>query len=338
MERVMERIGMRRAVLALLLVPVVAAVGCDQGSSQKSAASSEETRLEGLPESLSRRPDEALDRILIPEVFRREQERRLAEAMADLEARPDDVEALIWAGRRLGYLARYREAIDLYSQGIEAFPEDPRLYRHRGHRFLTLRRFNNAAADLEVAARLMSQRPDEVEPDGLPNERGIPTSTLRSNVWYHLGLAYYLQGDHADARKPYRRGLQASRNPDMLCAMAYWAYLNLVRLGEQAEAAVVLLAIDSEMDIIENHDYHRLLMVFMGDEDAEELWAEARTSGSLSLATVGYGLGTWHLLNGDQEQAVQIYNQVLEEGQPSSFGFIAAEAEMARLPTPAPNS
>ena len=55
--------------------------------------------------------------------------------------------------------------------------------------------------------------------------------------------------------------------------------------------------------------------------------------GWFDLATVGYGIGTWRLLEGDQEAAMLIYTEVLEKGQPSSFGFIAAEAEMARLPT-----
>lgn len=324
---------MKRLVLAILIVTAIPVMSCGQDSKKKSPGTSAELSTEGLPEILAGRPAEALDRILLPEAFRREQERLLAEAMAELEARPDDVEALIWAGRRLGYLARYREAVDLYSQGIESFPEEPRLFRHRGHRFLTLRQFDRAVADLEIAARLMRGRPDTVEPDGLPNERGIPTSTLQSNVWYHLGLAYYLQGDFAAAREANRKGLRVSRNPDMLSAMAYWSYLNLLRLGDQEKAAEVLLAINDEMDIIENHDYHRLLMIFKQGQDPEELWTEARTSGSLSLATVGYGAGTWHLLEGDQGAAALIFEEILEKGQPSSFGFIAAEAEMARMPT-----
>jgi tetratricopeptide (TPR) repeat protein len=324
---------MKRLVPVILILIVIPALACRQHSSREPPASSVEPEIEGLPTSLARRPEETLDRILLPEAFRKEQERLLAEAMEQLEAQPDDVEALIWAGRRLGYLARYHEAVDLYSEGIESFPEEPRLYRHRGHRFFTLRQFDRAAADLEIAARLMSGRPDRVEPDGLPNERGVPTSTLQSNVWYHLGLAQYVQGDFSAARQAYRKGLRVSRNPDMLSAMAYWSYLNLLRLDRQAEAAEVLLAIDTEMDIIENHDYHRLLMVFKGEQDAEELWTEARTSGSLSLATVGYGVGTWYLLEGDQAGAALIYAEILEKGQPSSFGFIAAETEMARLPS-----
>ena len=324
---------MKRLRLVILVLAVIPVIGCRQESRSSSVDPSAENDAVGLPAGLVGRSAEALDRILLPEEFRRQQERLLAEAIVALENRPDDVEALIWAGRRLGYLARYLEAVDLYTQGIEDFPEEPRLYRHRGHRLFTLRRFSRAAADLEIAARLMAGLPDEVEPDGLPNERGIPTSTLQSNVWYHLGLAYYVQGEYALAREPYRDGLRASRNPDMLSAMAYWSYLNLLRLDRQAEAAEVLLAIDTEMDIIENHDYHRLLMVFKGEQDPEELWTEARTSGSLSLATVGYGVGTWYLLQGDQAAAEVIYAEVLEKGQPSSFGFIAAEAEMARMPT-----
>ncbi|NNF29584.1 MAG: tetratricopeptide repeat protein, partial [Gemmatimonadetes bacterium] len=63
----------------------------------------------------------------------------LAAAREALEANPDDPEAWIWVGRRLGYLQEYREAIDVYSQAIQRFPDDPRLYRHRGHRYISVR-------------------------------------------------------------------------------------------------------------------------------------------------------------------------------------------------------
>jgi hypothetical protein len=135
----------------------------------------------------------------LPAEVRRDREAKLAEARAAVEARPDDPDALLWLGRRTAYLGRYREAIEIFSRGASRFPRDARFLRHRGHRHLSLRRFDLAAADLEAAARLVAGRPDEVEPDGLPNAAGIPTSTLHSNIWYHLGLARYLQGDFAAA-------------------------------------------------------------------------------------------------------------------------------------------
>ncbi len=118
---------------------------------------------------------------------------------------PTDVDAIIWYGRRTAYLGRYRDAIRIYSNGIELHPEDARLYRHRGHRFISTRQLDKAIADFEYAAALIEGTDDEIEPDGLPNALGIPVSTLHSNIWYHLGLAYYLSGDYERAAAGLRR-------------------------------------------------------------------------------------------------------------------------------------
>ena len=64
---------------------------------------------------------------------------QLATAVADWEKNRDDADALIWVGRRTAYLGRYREAIGIYSDGIKRHPNDARFYRHRGHRYLTVR-------------------------------------------------------------------------------------------------------------------------------------------------------------------------------------------------------
>ncbi|MFZ0063801.1 MAG: tetratricopeptide repeat protein [Pyrinomonadaceae bacterium] len=118
-------------------------------------------------------------------------EARLNEARARYEAEPNNPEAAIWFGRRLGYLGRFTEAIEVYSSGIKRFPHDARFYRHRGHRYITLRKFDQAIADLKKAARLVKGRPDEVEPDGQPNARNIPTGHCSStfgttSVWRNI--------------------------------------------------------------------------------------------------------------------------------------------------------
>src|SRR5687767_4689590 len=73
-----------------------------------------------------------------PAAFRERQEALLAEAQTQLAADPDDLDAWIWVGRRLAYLARYREAIAHYSRAMERFTTAPELYRHRGHRYLSV--------------------------------------------------------------------------------------------------------------------------------------------------------------------------------------------------------
>ena len=183
--------------------------------------------------------------------FRVEQEEYLEEARADLLANPDDAEALIWVGRRTAYLGRYAESIEEYSKGIELHPDDARFLRHRGHRYVTTRRLDDAERDLERAAEMVRGRPDEIEPDGLPNDRGVPTSTLQSNIWYHLGLAHYLKGDFDEALDAYLECMEVSKvNDDMYVATADWLYMTYRRLGREAEAAEVLGSIHEDMDIL----------------------------------------------------------------------------------------
>ena len=122
-------------------------------------------------------------------------EANLATARAEFEKNPASADAAIWLGRRTAYLGRFRDAIAIYSTAIAKHPGDARLYRHRGHRYITVREFDNAIADLSKAASLVADTPDEVEPDGQPNARNIPTGTLKTNIYYHLGLAHYLKGD-----------------------------------------------------------------------------------------------------------------------------------------------
>ena len=62
---------------------------------------------------------------------------------------------IIWYGRRLAYLGNYKEAVDIYTKGIELFPSNARLYRHRGHRYITLPCFDTAIKDLKKAADLI---------------------------------------------------------------------------------------------------------------------------------------------------------------------------------------
>src|SRR5690606_15894261 len=114
------------------------------------------------------------------------------------------------------------------------------------------------------AARMVAGRPDEVEPDGLPNARGIPTSTLQSNIYYHLGLARYVQGNFAGALEAYDDALGVSRNNDMRVATDYWRYLTLRRLGRDVEAASSVEWVTPEVEIIENAAYHRLILYYRG--------------------------------------------------------------------------
>jgi tetratricopeptide (TPR) repeat protein len=257
-------------------------------------------------------------------------EANLAAAKKDFEANPS-ADTAIWYGRRTAYLGRYREAIDIYTAAIAKYPQDPRLYRHRGHRYITVREFDKAIADFRKAAELAKGKPDDIEPDGQPNARGIPTSTLKTNIYYHLGLAHYLKGEFEPALQAYDMCIELSKNDDMRVATNHWRYMTLRRLNRLDQAARVLDSVKPTMDIIENGSYHKLLLMYKGEIAADTLMDTVK-AGGLDGATIGYGVANWHLYNGRGADAVTILKQIVDDkaAQKSSFGYIAAEAELAR--------
>ncbi len=259
---------------------------------------------------------------------REQMETNLARVRAEYEQHPNDPHAIVWLGRRTAYLGRYREAIEIYTEGIRKHPNNPEVYRHRGHRYITLRELDKAITDLNRAGRLIAGKPDEVEPDGQPNEQNIPTSTLQSNIWYHLGLARYLKGDFARAERAYAEGLKVSKNDDMLVAMANWHYLTLRRLGRDEEARELLARIRPEMDIIENHAYHKLLLLHKGAVSPDEVLSGAESD--VDRATLGYGVGIYYLLNGRSDKARALFEGIVAGPLWPAFGHVAAEAELAR--------
>lgn len=264
---------------------------------------------------------------LTPEALGR-MEAQLDSAKAAYLADTTSADGLIWVGRRLAYLGRYREAIGIFGYGVTAHPDDARIYRHRGHRYITTRQLDLAIADLEQAAALVRGTPDMVEPDGQPNARNIPTSTLQSNIFYHLGLAYYLKGDFERALAAYRDDLEVSTNPDMLVASSYWTYMTLRRVDRPEAADSILIPIAADMDIIENTAYHKLLLLFKGELEPGTLVDD--DGDELRDATTRYGLGVWHLVNGRQAEATETFRQIVATGPWNSFGYIAAEAELAQ--------
>lgn len=253
----------------------------------------------------------------------------LEKAQADYEKNPNDPERIIWLGRRTAYLWRYHDAIDIYSKGIEKHPNYPKLYRHRGHRYISVREFDKAIADLEKAARLTENMQDEIEPDGAPNKHNIPRGTLKFNIWYHLGLAHYLKGDFENALSAYFQCMKYSKNDDVLCATSDWLYMTYRRLGKNEEAEEVLEPIQENMEILENTSYHNRLLMYKGLKSPDEL-LNSENPDELSLATQGYGVGNWYLYIGKNKKAREIFEKIIAGKYWPAFGFIAAEAELQK--------
>jgi hypothetical protein len=97
------------------------------------------------------------------------------------------------------------------------------------------------------------------------------------------------------------------------------------------EAATVVTPITPQMDIVENTGYHRLLLMYKALISPESLEAEGLKQASSAGDSILYGIANWHLYNGRRVEATRVFRQMLSGNQWTSFGYIAAEADMKRL-------
>jgi tetratricopeptide (TPR) repeat protein len=256
-------------------------------------------------------------------------EARLAAARAALRANPSDPERIVAVGRELGYLWRINEAIEVYSDGIRKHGNYAPLYRHRGHRYITLRQFDKAILDLDRAAKLVQGGPDRVEYNGRSSAAGSPT-TLALEVWYHLGVARYLNGDYSGALQALEKSVQYSRSDDHFVATTYWRYLAMRASGrDDEEAASLLLPVRSDLRIVENDAYFKLLRMFKGHTRPREILHRIDASAT-DIATMGHGVACAHEYNHHAKRAEEVRQCVVDTAPWPNFGFIAAEVELAR--------
>jgi tetratricopeptide (TPR) repeat protein len=297
-----------------------------------------EGRVDGRIESLAASGDLLIldvERSLrIAPAVRAEREAALTAALAAYRAAPDEAGA-IWVGRRLAYLGHHGAAVAWYGARLAEEPQSYRLLRHRGHRFLTLRRPDAAERDLAAARALAADLPDEVEPDGQPNALGIPTSTTQGNIDYHLALALYLQGRFDEAAAAWERCTFVwARNDDSRVAAGHWLCTALRRAGREAEVAGVLARLPATPEVIENFAYRDLLDLHAGRRTAEEVLGASAEG--VQDATRTYGVARW-LMDREDKGEFDVFEgrlllmELREHGAYESFGRIAAEFDLGAV-------
>ena len=262
---------------------------------------------------------------------RSKRERELMEARTAYETDPDKLENIIWFGRRLAYLGHFKEAIRIYSVGLDKYPDSYKLLRHRGHRYITLRKFDQAIEDLQKAAFYARPHQNEIEPDGIPNRINRPLSNTKFNIWYHLGVGFYLKGNYDKAISSFKKCMEFADNDDLKVAVTDWFYMTYKKIGNNAAAEQLLTPINQRMRIIENSAYLDRLLMYKGTLSAEKLLNRAQSGDESIEPTLGYGIGNWYAYNGRLDDAREVLFRITVGPRWDSFGFIAAEVDLLSL-------
>jgi hypothetical protein len=127
-------------------------------------------------------------------------------------------------------------------------------------------------------------------------------------------------------------------NSDEAINATNWVYAASRRAGQTAEAARALEAIAAETKNQAPHTEHYLNLVrlFQGRKDEVAILPPEPPPGNtddeaeLRFDTVAYGIGNWHLYNGDRSKAREYFRRVLQGHIWITWGFIGSEVEVAR--------
>src|SRR6478609_7360323 len=140
-------------------------------------------------------------------------------ARAALEADPQDIARIIDFGVAQSGARQFREAIATFTRGLEIEPNNALLLRWRGHRYLSVREFDRAFADLT---------------------RGSTIDNTIYGFWYHLGIVHYLRGHFAEAAASFAKAQPIAPDAGELAGSTDWLWMSLSRAGRGADAKAML--------------------------------------------------------------------------------------------------
>lgn len=257
--------------------------------------------------------------------LRAELELDLAIAEAAMVLAPHREDSYIWLGRRLGYLGRFEDAVVVFSDGLELFPDSYKLLRFRGRHLARNRQFEAAIADYTLALELMEGVQDSFEPDGIANAYNLPLGTFRSNLHYYRAQTSFAVGDFdtlvSGMQSALDEPLLMDPTGDMGVAIAYWLYIGHSLLGDQAAAHASLAPVHAELPLIENANYLRGALFFKGEIRREEME-------NFSGAIEQFALAMTDRLAGDNAAAEARLEAIVRAG---ASGFWPAETEILRI-------
>ncbi len=231
----------------------------------------------------------------------------VARAAAALAADPSNIALFIRLGVAQSGVRQFREAIETFTRALALAPNDPMLYRWRGHRYLSTRQLDLARADLE---------------------HGLALDSTLYGCWYHLGIVRYVTGDYAGAADAFAHARPLAPEPGERAGSFDWSWMSLSRAGRAAEAAELLLHLPDSLP--PENAYTKRLQLYRGLADAEHL-ITAADSTDIAIATLSYGIGNWYLVKGDTTRARPWFERSVGSGGWPAFAFIASEAELRRL-------
>ena len=237
-------------------------------------------------------------------------------ARTKVAAAPRDADAWMELGLALSHSMLMREAVEAFSRAIAIDPFTGIYYRHRGHRHVSCWEFPEAAADFETAARLI---PDNWD------------------VWYHLGLSYFLMREYDLAQAAYKRCLEITDMNDIEAypAVIDWSWRTAKRRGDEALAAELIAMLPADFPIdTDECGYALNCAVYQGRYTADEALDICMRFDSLHSATSLFAIGNYLRETGETAKGDEVLDRLVsiaDEADWCTFGYLAAAVDKGMI-------
>lgn len=234
---------------------------------------------------------------------------KVAEAEKALEVSdsPASRAALVDALRGAG---KYRMAVARATVGLAKWPDDALLLTERGHTYVNMRAVTAALADLSKAVRLAPHSFD---------------------AWYHYALSLWFSTSFAEAAEAFDKAAEVTKSDSSRLAAQTWQYTALRRSGNEPLARALLPTIRWDVDLEgKNLNYQLRARFYQGGLTEQDL-VNSQAPGTKSEGSLSFGLGIWHLANGNVETARRHFEVGAASEFWPAFGVAACELELAIL-------
>ncbi|MBC7843790.1 MAG: hypothetical protein H7099_15830 [Gemmatimonadaceae bacterium] len=233
----------------------------------------------------------------------------IARAQAALDADPRNPQKFIALAVAQSGVWQFREAIATLTKGLAIAPNDVMLLRWRGHRYISVREFAKARADLS---------------------RGFALDSTNYGILFHYGVLKFIDADFSGAADMFARAQPLAPDGGERAGSTDWLWMSLSRAGKTTEADAMLARRPDSLPAPPGYAYVQRLKLYRGELTPVTLFGPADTAG-VQVATLSYGLGNWYMVRGDTVKAKAAFERAVATGGWPGFGFNVAEAELRRM-------
>lgn len=225
-------------------------------------------------------------------------------AKSKVEEDPTNPDLWIKYGRALRRQSMHREAIEAYSLGLTYDPFNPLLYRHKGHSYINIGEFAMSAGIFELALRL------------------DPTDW---DLWYHQGVAYYLNENYKLAIESMTKALEIAYledNFDDIVACKDWLWLSYTQVGKIEDAEEIVSDIKEGGETDYSDGYYQRVLCYNGTYSPEEVMSVAKSQEDDHMyVTYAYGISRYYFVKGEEEKSYEVLKEINKRLSTAWAGF-----------------